>query len=137
MTNDKTPRICDTCPWRVKNHGKVHPGGWYRLANLRRLWAGLRSGRAPGMICHSTDPKNVNYGGSAPVKPGHEAECGGALYLMIRCVNAIGKGQPQPITPPLAKRALAQLVERHLFNGGLEVVPPECEEDIGVPWSTP
>jgi hypothetical protein len=131
---DKTPRICDTCPWRVVNHGKPHKAGWYRLSNLKRLWAGLRSGRAPGMICHSTDPKNTEYGGSAPVKPGHEAQCGGALYLMIRNMNAISKGEPQPIQPPLAKRCVAQLVEKHLFGGGVAVIPPENESDIGVPW---
>jgi hypothetical protein len=137
MTTDtKTPRICDTCPWRVKNHGKPHPAGWYKLTNLKRLWAGLRSGRARGMICHSTDPKNIEYGGAAPVKPGHEAECGGALYLLIRNVNAASKGEPQPIQPPLARRCIRQLVERHLFHGGLAVIPPANETDIGVPWQT-
>lgn len=34
---DNTPRICDTCPWRVKNHGKPHAAGWYKISNLRRL----------------------------------------------------------------------------------------------------
>ena len=84
------------------------------------------------MICHSTDPKNVNYGGSAPVKPGHEAECGGALYLMIQNMNAIAEGKPQPISPPLAKSAIAKLIERHLFNGGLRVV--SFEGEVNVPW---
>jgi hypothetical protein len=128
------PRICNTCPWRVVNHGKPHPAGWYKIANLKRLWAGLRSGRAPGMICHSTDSKNVEYGGTAPVKPGHESECGGALYLLIRNVNALGKGEPQPIQPPLARKCIARLVERHLFDGGLSVEPPAKPEDVGVPW---
>lgn len=129
-------RVCDTCPWRVVNHGKRHPGGWYRIANLRRLWAGLRSGRAPGMICHSTDPKNVDYGGCAPVKPGKESECGGALYLMIRNVNAVGAGKPQPVQPPLQKRAIALLVERFFFGGGV-AVEEQAEGTIGVPWETP
>lgn len=134
MSNANPPRICDTCPWRVVNHGKRHAAGWYRLSNLKRLWAGLRSGRAPGMICHSTDPKNVEYGGVAPIKPGHESECGGALYLLIRNMNAVAEQRPQPIQPALARRAIAQLISRHLFNGGLTVVPPDNEADIDVPW---
>ena len=134
MSEDKALRICATCPWRVVNHGKPHKAGWYRLANLKRLWAGLRSGRAPGMICHSTDPKNGEYGGSAPIKPGHEAACGGAMFLLLRNVNAAGAGKPQPIQPPLTKRCMAQLLERHLFEGGLSVIPPENENDVGVPW---
>lgn len=130
-----TPKICATCPWRVVNHGKPHPAGWYRLSNLKRLWAGLRSGRAPGMICHSTDPKNAEYGGNAPIKPGHENECGGALYLLVRNMNAVSEGKPQPFTPPLTKPCMRMLVERHLFSGGLEVMPPESPNDVGLPWA--
>lgn len=129
------PRICATCPWRVVNHGKKHKAGWYRLSNLRCLWAGLRSGRAPGMICHSTDPRNVEYGGDAPIVPGKEAECGGALFLLVRNMNAIAKGEPQPFQPPLSKRCMGQLVNRYLFGGGISVQPPDREEDVGVPWA--
>lgn len=134
MANEKDLRICDTCPWRVVNHGKPHKAGWYRISNLKRLWAGLRSGRAPGMLCHSTDPKNTEYGGSAPIKPGHEAECGGAMFLLLRNINACGAGEPEPIQPPLTKRCKAQLLERHLFGGGLSVIPPANVDDVGVPW---
>ncbi len=129
--SEALPRVCKTCPWRVENHGKTHPAGWYKLANLKRLWAGLRSGRAPGIICHSTDPKNVEYGGDAPIKPGHEAECGGALFLLITNMNAVAAEKPQPHQPPLSRTCMRQLVERHLFGGGLSVEPFEGE--LGVP----
>jgi hypothetical protein len=93
MNDEKpTPRVCATCPWRTANHGKPHPAKWYSIANLRRLWNGLRTAKAPGMICHSTDPKNVEYGGDAPVKPGHEMECGGALYLLIQNIERVRRG---------------------------------------------
>lgn len=130
MSDKKIPRVCATCPWRTANQGKPHPAGWFRKSNLLRLWAGLRSGRAPGMICHSTDPKNVEYGGDANVKPGHESECGGALYLLIENMNAAGKGEPEPHQPPLTKRCKAQLLERHLFGGGLSVEPPDGELSV-------
>lgn len=128
------PRVCDTCPWRKANHAKEHPAGWYRISNLRRLWAGLRSGKAPGMICHSTDPANKEYGGNADIAPGHEAECGGALMLVIRNFQAVNAGQPQPIRPPFTRRGAAHWIERHLFGGGISV---DCKfpiEEIGVPW---
>ena len=47
---------CQACPWRVENHGKRHPDGWYTKANLRRLWSGIRRGEE--MSCHPTDPSN-------------------------------------------------------------------------------
>ncbi len=132
--SEETPRICDTCPWRVANHGKPHKAGWYKLSNLKRLWSGLRTGRAPGMICHSTDPANVEYGGEAKIKPGIENECAGALFLLIQNANAFSAGLPQPIQPPLTKRCMRSLLERHLFGGGLSVEPPRSPDDVGVPW---
>jgi hypothetical protein len=80
---------CATCPFLAENRGKSHANGWYTLTNLRRLWNGLRTGRAPGMVCHSTDPKNVNYGGDKPVTPGHERECVAANTLIQRELNTL------------------------------------------------
>ena len=54
-TNTPTARTpCDQCAWRVANHGKRHPGGFYRKDNLRRLWNQIRKG---GRLqsCHPTD----------------------------------------------------------------------------------
>lgn len=47
---------CVTCPWRLDNHGRRHPDGWFTKANRDRLWAQLRRGEA--MSCHRTDPSN-------------------------------------------------------------------------------
>lgn len=76
---------CSACPWRLANHGKPHPHGWYTKKNLRRLWGGLRTGEAPGMSCHPTDPNNeVPEGHKAPKDGAEPAECAGALLLVKR-----------------------------------------------------
>lgn len=54
--------------------------------------------------------------------------------LLIRNLNALSEKKPEPFQPPLTKYCKAQLVERHLFHGGLEVEPPKSEDDIGLPW---
>lgn len=86
MSCQATGRACQYCPWRIANQGKRHPNGWYTKTNLRRLWAGLRTGEAPGMTCHPTDPNNL-VPDSWPVKPKAgvtTVECSGALLLVQR-----------------------------------------------------
>lgn len=81
---------CAGCPWRTANHGKRHPDGWYTKANLRRLWTGLRTGEAPGMSCHPTDPNNpVSEAAQAAgykEAPDHAEvrECAGSVILQAR-----------------------------------------------------
>ena len=90
MNPMKSP--CAHCPWRKSNQGKRHAGGWYTLKNLRRLWAGLRSGEAPGMTCHPTDPNNPLPEGFKEVSKETETkECAGALLLVIRELKLIEK----------------------------------------------
>lgn len=90
MTTERTALVgcaekaCAACPWRISNHGRRHPGGWYSKANRRRLWNGLRTGDAPGMTCHPTDPDNQ------PVRDGIETrECAGAMLLLARELGAL------------------------------------------------
>lgn len=83
---------CAHCPWRKSNHGKPHPHGWYSRKNLRRLWIGLRTGRAPGMTCHPTDTDNLVPEGSLQVPEGTEKkECAGALLLITRELRLLEK----------------------------------------------
>lgn len=84
--------VCGTCPWLKVNHGKKHSAKWwYSLANLRRLWNGLRTGKAPGMVCHSTDPDSKEYGSEVNVKETSEKrECAGAVILVIKHCNEMG-----------------------------------------------
>ena len=42
QTSDREP--CSDCPWRIANHGRRHPGGFFRKDNLRRLWNQIRKG---------------------------------------------------------------------------------------------
>lgn len=87
-----SPKACAHCPWRVSNQGKRHPGHWYTLANLRRLWTGLRSGEAPGMTCHPTDPNNPVPEGCPSVPEGTETrECTGALIIVTRELKLLEK----------------------------------------------
>lgn len=91
------PRACAHCPWRVSNQGKRHPGHWYTLANLRRLWTGLRTGEAPGMTCHPTDPNNPVPEGCPSVPEGAETrECTGALLLVTRELKLLEKLDVKP-----------------------------------------
>jgi hypothetical protein len=133
MNNSKLIRVCETCPWLTKNHGRKHPAKWYTTTNLRRLWTGLRTGNAPGMTCHSSDPRSNEYGGKGDIKPGKVHECGGALNLIIANINAISAGTEQPHQPPLSKRTLAHYVERCLFRT-LPAVEDRSTE-VSLPWN--
>lgn len=75
---------CKDCPWRTSNlKRKPDPHKFYTLANLRRLWKGLRDGER--MTCHPTDPEMAEF-------EGHEKtaerpvthECTGALIVQQR-----------------------------------------------------
>jgi hypothetical protein len=92
----QAPRInpCSTCPWLRSNFRKRHASGWYTLRNLRRLWNGLRSGKAPGMVCHATDPESQFYGSEKLVMPGTKLlECIGATLLIQRELVELGKAK--------------------------------------------
>lgn len=79
---------CAACPWLTANHRRPHPQGYYTDANRRRLWNGLRTGRAPGMTCHPTDPENQ------PVKAAQRTrECAGAVILALRELAACEAGK--------------------------------------------
>ena len=79
------PIACSACPWRRANLGKPHPHGWFEQSNLDRLWAGLRTGEAPGMTCHPTDPNNLVPEDHTPApEDGTTLECTGALVLIQR-----------------------------------------------------
>lgn len=85
---------CAQCPWRKSNQGKPHPDGWYSKANLLRLWNGLRSGDAPGMTCHPTDPTNpLPEGWKEVPKETERRECAGSLILIIRELKVLEKEQ--------------------------------------------
>ena len=90
----KCLKVCPTCPWIRQNHGKKHPAKWYSLANLKRLWNGVRTGKAPGMVCHSTDPESPEYGGTNPnIKPGAEHECAGLIQIVIKQVDSVNESK--------------------------------------------
>jgi hypothetical protein len=129
---DGVARVCATCPFLIANHGKPHPAKWYSRGNIRRLWNGLRTGDAPGMICHSSDHNNAEYGGKGNVKPGVEQDCAGALLLLYQNANAVAAGRPQPFQPPLTKATLANLALKLLLGALPEVEDRSAE--IGLPW---
>lgn len=80
-----TPRACAQCPWRLSNQGTRHPHGFYTKANLKRLWNGLRSGKAPGMSCHPTDPRMAEFSGYEETADRERTyECAGSVILLLR-----------------------------------------------------
>ena len=93
---------CGACPWRTSNHGVRHPDGWYTKTNLRRLWTGLRTGEAPGMTCHPTDPEMPvpDSWRRVPVDT-VTRECAGAqtliqreLWVFERMIQVLGMDAP-------------------------------------------
>ena len=130
---ESAPEPCAHCPWRKANQGKPHPHGWYSKKNLRRLWAGLRSGNAPGMTCHPTDPDNVvPDGATAAPEDIDTRECAGALILQARemkrfeaeCAAVDAAGEGDAIKQYRAKHpkgfthgGLLSFVERVVFAG--------------------
>jgi hypothetical protein len=129
---------CASCPWLRANHGKKHGDKWYTTSNLRRLWNGLRTGRAPGMVCHSTDPDSADYGNERPPAPGAKKhECVGATALIQRELDMITpykdfrvyrREHPDGMTKP----GLAHWVNRIVFGGGVDTCEPSA--DVGLPW---
>lgn len=81
-----SPRACSACPWRLSNQGRpVDPHGFYTKANLKRLWDGLRTGEAPGMTCHPTDPRMAEWEGYEGTAARDETKvCTGHLLLLMR-----------------------------------------------------
>ena len=83
-TPKSTGKPCEQCPWRIANHGRRHPGGFYRKDNLRRLWNQIRKG---GRLqsCHPTDPGHADHRTYAGAKPGAKPlECIGSVILILR-----------------------------------------------------
>jgi len=77
------PRPCAHCPWRTEHHGRRTSHGFYRVSNLRRLWAGLRAGER--MTCHPTDPDMAEFEGfEQTARCEHTQECAGSLILIQR-----------------------------------------------------
>lgn len=91
----KTP--CANCPWRISNHGKRTPWGFYKLANLKRLWNGIRRGGPQS--CHPTDPNHADHI-AAGAKPGSEPqECPGSVVLVLRECEKIASYDNNTISP--------------------------------------
>ncbi len=107
--------LCAACPWRTTNHGRRHPDGWYTKANLKRLWAGLRTGEATGMTCHPTDPVNPAPTGRPLAKAPDGAdfyECAGAhairqveIRLLEEC-DSFEEYRRRSQAPPMTQEGL-------------------------------
>ena len=143
VKREETLKVCESCPWLTKNHGKPHPAGWYKIANLKRLWNGLRSGRAPGMVCHSSDPKSIDYGSTSKVKDTVKPrDCAGALLVIgkhLQEVNAdFEKGDKKLVAYkakykfPLTKGGIQGWLGEYLFGrfGNIE----DRSKEVSLPW---
>lgn len=115
------PQACSDCPWQIANHGRRSKHGFFTVANRRRLWNGLRTGEAPGMTCHGTDPRKKNpdehedYGENAGSEATHE--CAGAIAVVQRellIFQNIGEALPEG-----SKAGRAFTIYRKLRPGGI------------------
>lgn len=118
--------MCGDCPWRASNHRrKPDPHGFFSVANRKRLWKGLRTGEAPGMTCHGTDPRKKDPGshGDYGETAGSEAthECAGALACVQRellVFQNIAQGIDS-VEGSRTKAGLAFTLYRKLRPGGM------------------
>lgn len=132
--------VCATCPFRGSNHGKRHPAKWYTKANLTRIWNGIRLNKAPGMVCHSSDPNSKNYGSIKDVpETAVKHECGGLLQLIYReftLLNTVKtyKEYQALSTKPFIRGAIAFWANRQMSNNLPNVI--SCD-DVRLPWDKP
>jgi hypothetical protein len=143
---EAAPRACAHCPWRLSNQGQPHPHGFYSKRNLARLWAGLRSGNAPGMTCHPTDPLMAEFEGYEETADREETlECRGSIILMTREVmrfqaicHQVERGELEQnalreyrAAAPLGlqRAGLAEIVSRFLLGGTPLARAVQCDSN--------
>ena len=107
---------CAACPWLTANHRRPHPDGWYSDANRRRLWSGLRTGDAPGMTCHPTDPNNQPVGDHVVTR-----ECTGAWLLVAREATAFEHSESWSDYTSGRKLAMTKV---GMFSAASAMLPP-------------
>lgn len=80
---ESVSQMCPQCPWRVSNHGKRSPGGFYTKKNLRRLWGQIRRGER-AQSCHLTDPSHPDHVAAGAPENAQVRECPGSIALVAR-----------------------------------------------------
>ena len=125
--------VCGGCPFRASNHGKRAPKGWYSRANLLRLWQGVSEGER--LVCAEL---RTAQGRAA------KHECAGALYLVLRHLEAAKHGTLHRAAIPLSTAGLARwrsrLVPTPLGRRSEAAAPPfylSSSKELGVPWDCP
>jgi len=100
---------CEHCPWRVSNHGKRTPWGFYRKRNLRRLWNEIRRGGHP-QSCHPTDASHPDHIAAGAEPGGEVEECAGSVILVLREIEKIltYSEDGHTITPEAVEAYLAE-----------------------------
>jgi len=134
-------RPCANCPWRIANHGKRTPWGFYTKTNLRRLWNQIRRGGAQS--CHPTDPNHPDHI-AAGAKPGATPkECPGSVILIFRefakMANDKGVIEPESCSAylrdhkdGLTKSGIAYWAVSRLAFGGVRFVGGPKLPDVDV-----
>jgi hypothetical protein len=143
---------CGTCPWRLGNHGRRHPDGWFTKANRDRLWSQLRRGEM--MSCHPTDPANpvsekAQEAGYRPAPEGAtRLECRGAVIIQQRELHLLinrydmsvadyRRDRPRGLTRDGISAMVARLAFGGTFLGGPKVARPDLNAAVGhdpLPW---
>ena len=90
------------------------------------------------MICHSTDPGSIHYGGDREIGEGHERICVGILGLVQREINLVEAAsslqeyrKSRQGQRPMTRTGLIRWVERIAFGKLPTFTIPD---DLGTPW---
>jgi hypothetical protein len=82
---------CEQCPWRLSNQGKKHKFGFYKKANLRRLWNQIRGG-GNKQSCHLTDPSHPDHIAVGAKEGAQAQECPGSVIVVKREIERMANG---------------------------------------------
>lgn len=128
----RTKKACAQCPWRRSNQGTRHRFGFYRKANLRRLWNEVRKGGAP-QSCHLTDPGHPDHIAVGASPNATAQECPGSVVLVLRELYRITGTESGLITPENVDAYLGRR-KKGLSKRGILYWAVERIQFAGVPF---
>lgn len=137
MSEESIYKMCAQCPWRIANHGKRTPGGFYTKKNLQRLWSQVRRGLHP-QSCHMTDPSHPDHVAAGAALSAQVHECPGSVALVAREVEKLNalqgdfKAYRKETPKGLTRSGVFYWLDRYLFGGtpGRGPTIPSVESEL-------
>ena len=110
QTSDREP--CSDCPWRIANHGRRHPGGFFRKDNLRRLWNQIRKGGGMQTWSEHVETALLPPLGVPPVLRSRHPVGDPGQWVFTRRIEDCTK----PQAPRVSQAARVETITGHGFN---------------------